>query len=66
MSEVNQPDTFTERVDGATPSDGALIGTLEIEVPPATARDVAHQEEINALRDRIAELERLLAEALHP
>jgi hypothetical protein len=39
---------------------------VEIEVPPATARDVAHQEEINALRDRNAELERLLAEALHP
>jgi hypothetical protein len=55
-------ETFTERVDVTTQPDGAFIGTLEIDVPPAITRDVDHQEEINALRDRIAELERMLAE----
>jgi hypothetical protein len=58
MSETSQADPFAERVDVTTQPDGAFIGTLEIEVPPATIRDVDHQEEINALRDRIAELER--------
>jgi hypothetical protein len=60
MSEINK--TFTERVDVSTQPDGAFIGTLEIEVPAATTRDGDHQEEINTLRDRIAELERVLAE----
>jgi hypothetical protein len=62
MSETSQSETFTERVGVTTQPDRALIGTLEIEVPPVTTRDVDHQEEINALRDRIAELERMLAE----
>jgi Viral A-type inclusion protein repeat len=61
MSE-SQTETFTERVDATTQPDGAFIGTMEVAVPPATTRDVEHQEEINALRDRIAELERMLAE----
>lgn len=46
MSE-SQTETFTERVDATTQPDGAFIGTLEIQVPPATTRDVDHQEEIN-------------------
>jgi hypothetical protein len=54
--------SFIERVDVTTQPDGAFIVTLEIEVPAATTRDVDHQEEINTLRDRIAELERVLAE----
>jgi hypothetical protein len=68
MSE-SQTDTFTERVDVDTQPDGAFIGTLEIEVPPVSTREVDHQEELNALRAevltlraRVAELEeRLLA-----
>ena len=62
MAETSQADTFTERVDVTTQPDGSFIATLEIEVPPATTRDVDHQKEINALRDRIAELERENAE----
>lgn len=62
MPETSQTETFTERVDVATRPEGAIIGTLEIDVPPANIRDVDHQEEINALRDRIAELERENAE----
>jgi hypothetical protein len=60
MSEINE--TFTERVDVSTQPDGAFIGTLEIEVRPGSIRDADHQQEINALRDRIAELERENAE----
>jgi hypothetical protein len=62
MSEASQTDTFTERVDVTTQPDGAIVGALEIEVRPGTTRDVDHQEEIIALRDRIAELERENAE----
>jgi hypothetical protein len=59
MSEIN--DTFTERVDVTTQPDGAFIGTLEIDAP-SNGREADHQEELNALRDRIAELERENAE----
>jgi hypothetical protein len=60
MPETNE--TFTERVDVTTQPDGSFIGTMKIEVRPGTIRDVDHQEELNALRDRIAELERENAE----
>jgi hypothetical protein len=56
MPDTNE--TFTERVDVTTQPDGAFIGTMEIEVRPGSIREADHQEEINALRDRIAELER--------
>jgi hypothetical protein len=59
MPETNE--TFTERVDVSTLPDGAFIGTLEIDAP-SVGREADHQEEINALRDRIAELERENAE----
>jgi hypothetical protein len=60
MPVINE--TFTERVDVSTQPDGASIGTLEIEVRPGSIRDADHQQEINVLRDRIAELERENAE----
>ena len=63
MPETNE--TFTERVDVTTQPDGAFIGTLEIGVKPSGHRNeqvAALQEECNRLRDRVAELERLLAE----
>jgi hypothetical protein len=41
-----------------TQPDGSFIGTMEIGVVPNTSGEVDRQEEINALRDRIAELER--------
>ena len=58
MSDNNQAETFTERVDVTTQPDGALIGTPEIEIPPVISREIDHLEGLNALRDRIAELER--------
>jgi hypothetical protein len=61
MSDNNQAETFTERVDVTTQPDGAFIGTLEIDAP-STGREADHQEELNALQDRIAELERENAE----
>ena len=60
MSDTNE--TFTERVDVTTQPDGAFVGTLEIEVRPGSIREAAYREEINALRDQIAELERENAE----
>ncbi len=60
MPDTNE--TSTERIDVTTQPDGAFIGTLEIEVRPGSIREAAYQEEINALRDRIAELERENAE----
>ncbi len=60
MPDTNE--TFTERVDVTTQPDGAFIGTLEIEVRPGTTSHVDHQEEIIALRERLAELERENAE----
>jgi len=60
MSE-SQAETFTERVDVTTQPDGAFVGTLEIDVP-STGQEADHQEELNALRDRLAELERENAE----
>ena len=62
MSETNQDETFTERVDVSTQPDGAFIGALEIGVVPSTSQEAPQQEELNALRDRIAELERENAE----
>ena len=56
MSEINE--TFTERVDVTTQPDGAFIGTMEIEARAGSVREADHQEELKALRDRIAELER--------
>jgi hypothetical protein len=61
MCETSQAETFTERVDFTTQPDGAFVGTLEIDAP-STGREADHQEELNALRDRIAELERENAE----
>ena len=67
MSEANQTDTFTERVDVTTQPDGAFIGTLEIETRPAdrieseAVRRVQElREELTAARDQIAELECLV------
>jgi hypothetical protein len=62
MSDTNQAETFTERVDVTTQPDGAFIGTMEIDVRPGSIREADYQEELNALRDRIAELERENAE----
>ena len=56
MPDTNE--TFTEQVDMTTQPDGAFIGRLELGVMPSTDRDVDHQEDLNALRDRITELER--------
>jgi hypothetical protein len=64
MSE-SQTETFTERVDVTTQPDGAFIGTLEIDVRPTDRGEEgvqALQDECDRLRDRVAELERLLAE----
>ena len=64
MPETNE--TFTERVDVTTQPDGAFIGTMEIDVKPSGHQNeqVAElQEECNRLRDRVAELERQLADA---
>jgi hypothetical protein len=61
MSDTDQAETFTEGVDVTTRPDGAFVGTLEIDVP-STGQEADHQEELNALRDRIAELERENAE----
>jgi hypothetical protein len=64
MSEIN--DTFTERVDVSTQPDGAFIGTLEIDVRPGDRQEEqmrAVQNECDRLRDRVAELERMLTEA---
>lgn len=58
MSDTNQAETFTEAVDVTTQPEGAFIGTLEIEVGPEGIRNAEHLDELNALRDRIAELER--------
>jgi hypothetical protein len=44
----------------STRPDGPFIGTMEIEVRPGTTSHVDHQEEIIALRQRLAELEREL------
>jgi hypothetical protein len=65
MSEANQADTFTERVDATTQHDGAFIGTLEIEIRPGDHRQSALEalaEENRFLRDRVADLERENAE----
>jgi hypothetical protein len=47
MSDTNQAETFTERVDVTTQPDGAVIGTLEIDVRPGDHQ----QERIAALID---------------
>jgi hypothetical protein len=63
MSEIYE--TFTERVDVSKQPDGAFIGTLEIDVRSSDRHQQqvrALQDECNRLRDRVAELERLLAE----
>jgi len=67
MSDTNQSETFTERVDVTTQPDGAFIGTLEIEVRPGDR----HQEQVQALRDecdrlrnRVAELEAQVSDLL--
>ena len=62
LSETSQAETFTERVDVTTQPDGAFIGALKIGVVPSTSQEAHQQEELNALRDRIAELERENAE----
>jgi hypothetical protein len=65
MSDNNQAQTFTERVDVSTRPDGAFIGTLEIEIRPGDHQEKqvrTLQDECDRLRDRVAELERMLAE----
>ena len=65
MSDTNQTETFTERVDVTTQPDGALIGTLAIDVPPRDRQGEGVQglrDECDRLRDRVAELERENAE----
>ena len=62
----SQTEMFTERVDVSTQPDGAFIGTMEIGVVPGgheRERIVRLQEEDDRLRDRVAESERLLADA---
>jgi hypothetical protein len=49
-----------------TQPDGAFIGTLKIDVRPGDRQEeqvLTLQDECDRLRDRVAELERLLAEA---
>jgi len=64
MYETNE--TFTERVDVTTQPDGALIGRMEIEIRPGVDHQEERvrtlQDECDRLRDRVAELERLLAD----
>ena len=67
MSDTNQADTLTERVDVTTQPDGVFIGTLEIEVRPGDR----HQEQVQALqaecdrlRNRVAELEAQVSDLL--
>lgn len=59
--------TFTERVDMTTQPDGAFIGTLEIEVRASDRHEEqvqALQDECDRLRDRVAELEAQLRDAV--
>ena len=66
MSDTSQDEAFTERVDVTTQPDGAFIGTLEIDVQPGGRQEEqmrAVQDECDRLRDRVAELERMLTEA---
>jgi hypothetical protein len=63
MYETNE--TFTERVDVTTQSDGAFIGRLEIGTEPGSHPPVdadALRAEVLTLHNRIAELEAILAE----
>jgi hypothetical protein len=63
MSDTNQDETFTERVDVTTQPDGAFIGTLEIDVRTGDHQEErvrTLQDECDRLRDRAAELEQLL------
>jgi hypothetical protein len=63
MSETSE--TFTERVDVSTQPDGAFIGTMEIDVRPGDLHEEqlrTLKDECDRLRDRVAELERMLAE----
>lgn len=65
MSETSQVDTFTERVDVSTQPDGAFIGTMEIEICPGDHQEErvrTLQDECDRLRNRVAELERMLVE----
>lgn len=65
MSETSQTETITERVDVTTRPDGSFIGTLEIDVRHGDRQEEqvrTLQDECDRLRDRIAELERMLAE----
>ena len=39
MSDTNQAETFTERVDMTTQPDGAFIGTMEIDVRPGDRQE---------------------------
>ena len=65
MSDTNQAETFTERVDVTTQPEDAFIGTLAIDVPPRDRQGEGVQalrDECDRLRDRVAELERENAE----
>jgi hypothetical protein len=65
MSDNDQAQTFTERVDATTQPDGAFIGTLEIDVRPGDHEETRVrmlQDECDRLRDRVGELERENAE----
>ena len=59
-------DQFIERIDAAPLRDGEYIGRGEVGIVAGSneqQRAERQQERINGLLDRIAELERLLAEA---
>ena len=63
---LDTDERFTERVDVTTQSDGAFIGTLEIDLRPGDRQEEQVrrlQDECDRLRDRVAELERMLIEA---
>jgi len=65
MSDTNQAETFTERLDVTTQPDGAFIGTMEIDVRPGDRQEEqlrTLKDECDRLRDHIAELERENAE----
>jgi hypothetical protein len=70
MSDTNQAETFTERVDVTTQPNGAFIGTLEIDVrrgdfqqdriAALQGENMALRAEVLTLRKRVRELEAAL------
>ncbi len=66
MSETSQVDTHSRSgVDVSTQPDGAFIGPMEIEICPGDHQEErvrTLQDECHRLRNRVAELERMLVE----